>query len=313
MHRSFATALLALSTLLAQAEPFTFAAMGDVPYNSGERELLELMLDRLPRDQIAFAVHIGDLKSGHSDCSDATYADRLKLFDAAPLPFIYIPGDNDWTDCSRWESGGWVPEERLAKLRSVFVTGNESLGRTRIPLERQRPMGVDGCCPENLRWWRDGVLFVTLHVVGSANNRGSGDEPKPEFVTRTAANVAWLQESFRLAHDRTAPAVTVFIHANPSIERVNSFRREFAPVLQMLKDETMAFGRPVLFIHGDTHRFQLDRPWWRAKTSEGVPNLLRVEVPGSPSVAWVPIRVNPASPEVFSVGPPRSAPPGPQR
>lgn len=312
MRRSFATAALALLALIAQAEPFMFAAMGDAPYNSGEREVFERMLDSLATEKLAFAVHVGDLKSGHSDCSDATYADRLKLFDAAPLPFIFLPGDNDWTDCSRWESGSWVPEERLAKLRSVFFARPESLGRQRMPLERQ-PEGDTGCCPENVRWWRDGVLFVAVHVVGSANNRGSGDEPKPEFVVRTAANVAWLQESFRLARERSAPGVAVFIHANPSVERVDNFRREFAAVLQMLKDETIAFERPVLFIHGDTHRFQLDRPWWRAKTHEGVLNLLRVEVPGSPSVAWVPIRVDPGSPEVFAVGPPRTAPPGPQR
>jgi hypothetical protein len=312
MHRSFAAAVLAFLALIAQAEPFMLAAMGDAPYNSGEREVFERMLDSLATEKLAFAVHIGDLKSGHSDCSDATYADRLKLFNAAPLPFILLPGDNDWIDCSRWESGGWVPEERLAKLRSVFFARPESLGRQRMPLERQ-PEGDAGCCPENVRWWRDGILFVAVHVVGSANNRGSGDEPKPEFVARTAANVAWLQESFRLAHERTAPAIAVFIHANPSIERVSNFRREFAAVLETLKGETTAFGRPVLIVHGDTHRFQLDRPWWRAKTREGVPNLLRVEVPGSPSVAWVPIRVDPASPEVFSVGPPRSAPPGPQR
>ncbi len=312
MHRRFVAALLGLCSVLAQAEPFTFAALGDAPYNWNEREALERMLDSLAPQKLAFAVHIGDLKSGHSDCSDATYADRLKLFDATPLPFIYMPGDNDWLDCGRWESGGWVPEERLSKLRSLFFPRDESLGRSRIPLERQRSANGSECCPENVRWWRDGVQFFTLHMVGSKNNRGNGVDPNPEFVSRTAANVAWLREGFRLAHERAAPGLALFIHANMTLERHDDFRREFADVLEVLKNETVAFGKPILLVHGDTHRFQFDRPWWRAKTRDGIANLLRLEVPGSPSVAWVPVRVDPASAQVFSVSAPRLAPSAPR-
>lgn len=308
MLRSFTASLLALCALSVQAEPFTFAALGDVPYNWNEREALERMLDRMAPAKLAFAVHIGDLKSGHSDCSDATYADRLKLFDAAPLPFIYIPGDNDWLDCRRWESGGWVPEERLSKLRSLFFPRDESLGRLRIPVERQQSVDDGDCCPENVRWWRDGVPFVTLHMVGSKNNRGNDTDPKPEFVSRTAANMAWLRTTFLQAHERSAPALVLFIHANPGIERIDNFRPEFAEVLEALKNETVAFGRPVLLVHGDTHRFQFDRPWSHTKSREGVPNLLRLETPGSPSVAWVPVRVDPASAQVFTISAPRLAP-----
>jgi hypothetical protein len=312
MHRSFAVALLVFHSLTAHAEPFSFAAMGDAPYNLREREEFERMLDGLAREKLAFAVHIGDLKSGHSDCDDAIYADRLKLFDSSPLPLVYIPGDNDWADCSRWESGGWLPEERLARLRTVFFTQDESLGRARIPVERQHPPVTHDCCPENVRWWHGGILFMSVHMVGSKNNRGAGDDPKPEFVIRTTSNVAWLREGFRLAHERAAPGFVLFIHANASLERIDHFRREYAAVLDALWGESIAFGKPVLLVHGDTHRFQLGRPWWRAGTREGVPNLLRLETPGSPSVAWVPIRVDPASPEVFSVGPPRAAPPPPR-
>lgn len=311
MLRSLAGAVLLAGFALAQAEPFTFAVLGDAPYNWNEHEAMGRMLDTFGREGLAFAVHVGDIKSGHSDCSDATYADRLKLLDATPVPLVLIPGDNDWTDCDRVMSGGWVPEERLAKLRETFFHRPDSLGLQRMPLERQ-PVGREGCCPENVRWWREGILFIGLHVIGSSNNRGSGKDPKPEYEARNEANVLWLKEGFALARDRNAPAIVLFIHANAGLERVGRFARPYTDVLDALQNETAAFGRPVLLVHGDTHRFQFNRPWWREKTHEGVRNLLRLEVPGSPTVAWVPVRVDPTSTDVFAIAAPRLAPAPPR-
>lgn len=311
MRRSLAAAALLTGWTLSAAESFTFAALGDAPYNWNERDAMVRMLDGFSRESVAFAVHIGDIKSGHSDCSDATYADRLKLLDDTPVPLILIPGDNDWTDCDRPTSGSWVPEERLAKLRKVFFSQPESLGRQRMPVERQ-PITAAGCCPENVRWWRDGIQFIGLHVVGSTNNRGTGQDPKPEFEARNGANVHWLKESFAMARTRGAAGIVLFIHANANIERVGRFHRAYVDVLETLRDETVLFGQPVLLVHGDTHRFQTDRPWWQAKTRVGIPNLQRVEVPGSPTVAWVPVRVDTRSVDVFTVMAPRLAPAPPR-
>jgi hypothetical protein len=311
MLRRLAAAALLTGCTLSAAESFTFAALGDAPYNWNERDAMVRMLDGFSRAGLAFAVHIGDIKSGHSDCSDATYADRLKLLDDTPVPMVLIPGDNDWTDCNRITSGGWVPDERLAKLREIFFSRPESLGRQRMALERQ-PVIENGCCPENVRWWHEGILFVGLHVVGSANHRGSGQDPTPEFAARNPANIQWLKESFAMARNRGAPGVVLFIHANANIERVGRFHRAYVDILETLREETVLFGRPVLLVHGDTHRFRLDRPWWQAKTSAGIPNLQRVEVPGSPTVAWVPVRVDPGAVEVFTVMAPRLAPAPPR-
>lgn len=311
MLRSLAGAVLLAGFAVSQAEPFTFAALGDAPYNWNEHESMGRMLDTFGREGLAFAVHIGDVKSGHSDCNDATYADRFKLLNGTTVPLVLIPGDNDWTDCDRLTSGSWVPEERLAKLREVFFTHPESLGRRRMPLERQ-PVGREGCCPENISWWRAGILFIGVHVVGSSNNRGTGKEPKPEYVGRNEANVRWLKEGFALARSRGAAGVVLFIHANTGLERIGRFARPYADVLDTVKDETVAFALPVLLVHGDTHRFRLGRPWWRAKAREGIQNLLRLEVPGSPTVAWVPVHVDPASVDVFKVTAPRLAPATPR-
>ncbi len=294
------SALLGLVWLLASgssvATEFAFAALGDTPYNPEERARLERLLAGLAGQPLAFAVHVGDIKSGQGLCADGVYADRRELLDASPVPLVLLPGDNDWTDCDRFLAGGYVPGERLAKLREMFFAAPESLGRRRMPLERDR-VRVDGCCPENARWWREEVLFVALHVVGSQDHRGGGAQPNPEFTARRAAVLAWLRESFTLARARQAPAAVLLIHANPSLQRATP-HPAYASFLEALRAEARAFARPVLLVHGDTHRHQVDRPWLDI-------DLLRVEVPGSPDVAWIKVLVRPGAAEPFVVDAPR--------
>lgn len=285
---------------VAAAAPFTFGVTGDAPYSNDERARFETMLDRMGTEPLAFAVHVGDIKSGQGECADGVYRDRRALLDASPHPLVLIPGDNDWTDCDRWLAGRYVPEERLAFLRSVFFTTPESLGRTRLPLERQA-VDATGCCPENSRWWHDEVLFLGLHVVGSADNRGRGDAPNPEFVTRRAANLEWLAQGFALARSRGAPAAVVLMQADAGIEWPVPGGRVYGDFFMALRREVETFGRPVLLVHGDSHRFILDRPWWNAATGAGVQNLIRLETFGSPTVGWVRVEVDPQSPGVFSI------------
>src|SRR5262245_1357257 len=84
-------------------QPFEFPLIGDVQYHArAEREFQNVMaaIDAAP---LAFVVHAGDflgsLARGGGICSDAMYAQRLAEFQASAHPFVYTPGDNDWTDC----------------------------------------------------------------------------------------------------------------------------------------------------------------------------------------------------------------------
>ena len=97
--------LAALTSLGARAESFSFALLGDTPYSATERALLPQELDEIGESGARFVIHIGDFKNGGSLCSDEVFADRKQLFDAAPLPVVYVPGDNDWTDCHRASNG----------------------------------------------------------------------------------------------------------------------------------------------------------------------------------------------------------------
>jgi hypothetical protein len=51
--------------------------------------------------------------------SDAVFQNRLDLFNRFTAPFIFVPGDNEWTDCHRANNGGFDPLERLDRLRMM--------------------------------------------------------------------------------------------------------------------------------------------------------------------------------------------------
>src|SRR5258706_9148927 len=113
--------LVAASLLLAQCsvfqppgrEAFAFAVTGDTPYNDAEEPVFVDMLDRLGRDDVEFVVHIGDFKAGsNSRRSDELFLKRKAQFDKSAHPFVYTPGDNDWTDCRRKNNGGDGPIKR---------------------------------------------------------------------------------------------------------------------------------------------------------------------------------------------------------
>ena len=61
-------------------------------------------------------------------------------------------------------------------------------------------------------------------------------------------------------------------------------------------------GRPVLFVHGDTHTYRVDRPF-RDEKGDRVPNLTRLEVYGSPQVGWVRVTVDPNDSDLFRFEP----------
>ena len=55
----------------ASAQSFSFAAIGDVPY--GPLSELTAVADTLNKNKLAFTIHVGDIKSGSSVCSDEIY------------------------------------------------------------------------------------------------------------------------------------------------------------------------------------------------------------------------------------------------
>lgn len=285
--------LLALLCLvsLARAEALDFALFGDTPYSDYERNQLPLILQAMGEANLAFAIHDGDIKNGHSLCSDDMYQDIRRVFDAAPLPVVYVPGDNEWTDCQRKACGGYDQQERLTYLRKTFFPDQRSLGQRRIDLLRQKDW------PENVRWEAGGVLFVSLNIPGDDNNV----KHKEDFATRGQANRTWLAEAFRIAGEKRLPGILIDIQANPFIEADNEgvTKPGFREFLDQLRVATAAFPGQVVLVHGDTHSVRIDKPLRDRESHKPVSNFTRVETFGAPFMGWVKGTVDPQDPAVF--------------
>src|SRR4029078_12048685 len=80
---------------------FSFAVIGDMPYGPAKRDSIPMLIDLIYADpKVEAVIHLGDIKAGSkTPCTAADFADIRSLFDTFKDPFIYTPGDNEWTDC----------------------------------------------------------------------------------------------------------------------------------------------------------------------------------------------------------------------
>ena len=313
MIRLIVAIALTLAAALAQGQAgalaqghagarFSFAVIGDTPYSFGEEWMFADMLKDIDREDLAFVVHIGDFKSSTSPCSDALFAQRLQQFQSVRHPFIFVPGDNEWTDCHR---SGADPLERLAKLREMFYPDNDSLGARKLKLERQSADPRFAEYRENVRWTIGPALFIGLNIPGSNNNLGRTQQMDAEYARRSAANAAWLGEGFELAKKNGHAPVFIAIQADPRFER--SSRRPadvadgYAAFRQELLAHTLAYGKPVILVHGDTHRYRVDQPLIDPATQKPIERFTRIESFGSPSVDWIRVSVDPADAKLLAI------------
>jgi hypothetical protein len=82
----------------------------------------------------------------------------------------------------------------------------------------------------------------------------------------------------------------------------------FQDLLAALRDETVAFRKPVAAVHGDSHYFRIDKPLLDSQ-GRRLENFTRVETfgdhqeNGDNDVNWLRVTVDPTSREVFSFQP----------
>jgi hypothetical protein len=303
-----ALALGALALAAQSAERFSFAVFGDTPYFAHEEAGVARLLESLRDARVAFVVHVGDLKAGSTPCSDEVFADRLRLLELAPVPLVFVPGDNDWTDCHRAGAGSYDPLERLDRLRALFHAGETSLGDRSLRLTRQGEDGRFPAYPENARWLLGGIVFVTLNIPGSNNNLDRNPDMDVEHAERMRANFEWLEEAVKRAAAPGIRGLVVFSHADPRFgrgtPRIDGYRRLRA----VLQGHAVRLLKPLLYVHGDGHRYRVDQPLRAPSTGRPMDAFTRVEVFGSPDLDWVRVEVDPANPRLFSVSPGATAP-----
>lgn len=292
--RAWLAALLLAWSALAGAETWRFAVIGDTPYSDYEREQFPGMLEAIAEAQAELVAHIGDIKSGQAPCNDSLFEDRRELFDTSRIPFVFVAGDNEWTDCKRLSNGAYDPLERLAKLRGLFWNTDRSLGQRRIPLEQQPGY------PEHARFRLGPVLFVTLNVPGPDNHWGLGQTPQAEFLARNPALLAWIKDGFALARRENLAGIVILMQANPDFKAFAQGlpHAGFRELLETLRQETLEFPGQALLVHGDTHHHHIDQPL-RDQEGETIGNFTRVETYGYPFMGWVKIYIDTGSPGLF--------------
>jgi hypothetical protein len=306
------------------ANVFSFGLWGDMPYQkAGDDAKLPAVLASINASDIAFSIYDGDIKDGSSKCTDAVYADALKMFGEMKKPVVYVPGDNEWTDCHRLNNGGMDTLERLAHIRKVMFPTMESLGQRSIPLEHQGKLGAKFV--ENTRFNHGGITFVGINMPGSNNNMvmsakecshksartpAQCDAANAEYLERDSANINWLTESFAQAKANGARGVVVVVQADPGFDLPETGELDESTLpgftgyryfMGKLAELTQGFKGEVLFVHGDTHFFKLDKPLFNP--AHLLPNFTRLQTFGSPSLHWVKVKVNPSNTNVFQIEP----------
>jgi hypothetical protein len=286
------------------SRPFEFALIGDLPYSAEQEAKFPSLMADINRSPAAFVVHDGDIKNGSSVCDDATFVSRKQLFDNFEMPFILAYGDNEWTDCHRSNNGSYDPVERLAKLREIFSQGNQSLGKRTLTLTRQSENPKFAKFRENVRWIYHGVVFFTINMPGSNNNFGRTPEADAEYADRNSANLAWIKECFALAKRSNSKGILLVAQANPGFELDSTDKRRsgYNDFIATLETETGNFPGQVVFVHGDTHYFRIDKPLPYFTDETQLPrmkNFTRVETFGSPNVHWLRAFYDPENPNLF--------------
>src|SRR5262245_13443688 len=114
----------------AAGSDFTFAALGDTPYSAEEESRFIGMIAEMNHEKLAFVIHVGDFKAALAHCSDGLFLQRKEWFELIHHALVYVPGDNEWTDCNRAWGSGYRPLERLQKLRELFFNAASSLGQS---------------------------------------------------------------------------------------------------------------------------------------------------------------------------------------
>lgn len=240
--------------------------MGDVPYAPAEDILLPVQIAELPQDA-EFVVHVGDIKSGAPPCEEEIYVKVADMLGKSRSPLFIIPGDNEWNDCVTPD-----PTQAWIFWRKHFMRF-EQRWHHELPVFRQLER------EENFSFVRNGVLFVGLNIVGGRIHDVS------EWQQRHGECLDWIHRNLKQFGDDVRSLV-VFGHARPAAHHKDFF--------DPFNEEAQQLAKPVLYLHGDGHRWVHDRPF-------AAQNILRVQIDqgGIAPPVRVTVTDHPTEPFVF--------------
>jgi hypothetical protein len=131
---------------------YTFAVIGDIPYGDAQIANFPNVIAQINADpSVQWVTHLGDIKSGSSQCTDEYFAWIKQQFDSFADPLVYTPGDNEWTDCPPAEQRRVQPARAAGRNSRAVLRESGTHARTdrRAPVRpdgprhpRERPMGT---------------------------------------------------------------------------------------------------------------------------------------------------------------------------
>jgi hypothetical protein len=144
----------------------------------------------------------------------------------------------------------------------------------------------------------------------SARDNAQCDAANAEYLERDTANVAWMTAAFEAAKAQKAAGIVVVTQGDPGFdwpeteemdESLDPAFSGFRNFMAKLTAQTEQFKGQVLFVHGDTHFFKMDKPLY--SPTKVLPNFTRLQTFGSPSLHWVRVTVDVTSANVFAIHP----------
>lgn len=216
-----------------------FYVIGDVPYTTEERKLLESQVLDLKNDA-EYLFHVGDLRSaqGSPKCKEKEYQQIADILKQSAAPVFVIPGDNDWNDCPNHEEG-------FNFWKTQFVNFEENWS---LPFTVSR----DSTHPENFYFIYKQVLYIGVNLVG--RSIFSNDE----WSDRLDYKYHWVKDLIidHIMEGQEAASVVLVSHAFPTDDH-DPF---FVPLKKFNKD-TLEKKIPILYVNGDKHIFEFENKY----------------------------------------------------
>jgi hypothetical protein len=259
---------------------FSYAVIGDRPYGAAKLAEMPQLINQINSDpSVSLVIHLGDIEAGSgTGCLDSYFAKIDTLFGKFEDPFVYTPGDNEWTDCHKYlkNNGLNTPTERLQAVRKLFFpVAGQTLGMNPRHVQSQASDPAFSDYVENVTWTEGNVVFATVNITGSNNdlapwfldpatdmpaNYLSFPSQADEFASRVKADSAWIAQAFDRATKNNARGVVLAFQADmwdPAEPTLSGFDA----VVEQIGTLAAQFGRPVLLLEGDSHKFRIDTPF----------------------------------------------------
>lgn len=237
------TSIASITSAHDTTDDLVFAAIGDGPYATQEWQVFQDQIALINKTkQIRFLAHVGDIWHGSPTLPGRHYTRVADMLKTSKKPVFIIPGDNEWNDLDDpaigW--GHWLREF------TNFEQNFKDIPKTTHQEARS----------ENFSFQTQGVLFIGINLVGGRVH------DQDEWNQRFKHNAAWIKEHFA-EHKGTVRAAVVLSHAQPAGKH-DPFFEDFTKLVRK-------FQKPVLYLHGDGHNFDVKYPWKE-------PNLWRVQI-----------------------------------